>query len=167
MRKNLFLYLFVFASLIALLFYINGRKYQEALEKDVTSLRAKNFEQEQVLDSIEDGQLQQQVTFSLRYNQEAKDYLEQFGFTPATIEQRLIDIVLDKNLEEGGNSLVPYIGQGRGFQINDTQLINHKWMLANFSDNNQWGELLITYSIDDNKEIKLETTASVLYDKYR
>ncbi|AZQ44503.1 hypothetical protein [Nonlabens ponticola] len=167
MRRNLYLYLFIFASLIALVFYINGRKYQEALEKDVTSLRAKAYKQERELDSIEDAAMLQGKTFSLTGNQEAQDYLEKLGYTQQQIEQQVVDKLLDLNLEEGGNPLVPYIGQGRGFQINDTKFVNHKWVLANYSDNYQWGELLINYNISEDNQIELTTLHSVLYDKYR
>lgn len=167
MRRNLFLYLFIFASLIALIFYINGRKYQEVLEKDVISLRKKTMEQEELLDSIRDTQLLAPLTFSLEQNQEAADYLNKLGWTVEETKTNVLDQLLELNLKEGGNPLVPYIGQGRGFQINDTRFVNHKWVLVNFTDNYQWGELLVAYTITEDNKVVLTTTASVLYDKYR
>ncbi len=167
MKKSLFLYLFIFASLIALIVYINGRNYQEALEKDVISLRKQTMEKESILDSIRNVNFQQPLNFTLEQHQEAENYLNKLGFTAEEVKQQVTDQLLELNLETGGNPLVPFIGQGRGFQINDTRFINHKWVLVNFSDNNQWGELLITYTIDDDRNIDLQTTASVLNDKYR
>ncbi|SCY11002.1 hypothetical protein SAMN05192588_1195 [Nonlabens sp. Hel1_33_55] len=167
MRRNLFLYLFIFASLIALILYVNGRNYQESIENDVISLRAKTVEQDALLDSIADSQLNQPISFTLEQHQEAKNYFEKLGWTSERVQQNVTDQLLDLNLESGGNPLVPFTGQGRGFQINDTRFINHKWVLVNFSDNNQWGELLVTYTIQDEDTITLETTASVLNDRYR
>ena len=167
MRRSLFLYLFIFASLIALILYVNGRNYQEALEKDVISLRTKTIEQEKLLDSIEDAQLNVPLNFTLEQHQEAKNYFEKLGWTSERVQQKVTDQLLDLNLTEGGNPLVPFVGEGRGFQINDTRFINHKWVLVNFSDNYQWGELLVTYTINEDKTIDLKTTASVLNDKYR
>lgn len=167
MRRSLFLYLFIFASLISLIIYINARNYQEVLEKDVISLRIKSNKQEAVIDSIEDSQLNVPINFSLEQHQEAANYFEKLGFTSDQVKQQVTDQLLELNLSDGGNPLVPFIGQGRGFQVNETRFINHKWVLVNFSDNYQWGELLVTYTIKDDKSIALETTASVLNDKYR
>ena len=167
MRRSLFLYLFIFAALIALITYINGRNYQEVLEKDLISLRKKSMAQEEVLDSIEDAQLLQPLNFTLEQHQEAADYFNKLGWTVEEVKQNVTDQLLELNLTEGGNPLVPFIGQGRGFQVNDTRFINHKWVLVNFSDNYQWGELLVTYTIKDDTSISLETTASVLNDTYR
>lgn len=167
MRKSLFLYLFIFAALIALIVYINGRNYQEVLERDVISLRIKSNEQEAVLDSIEDRALAMPINFTLEQHQEAADYFNKLGYTTEEVKQNVTDQLLELNLQEGGNPLVPFIGQGRGFQVNETKFINHKWVLVNFSDNYQWGELLVTYTINEDKTIDLKTTASVLNDKYR
>ncbi|KQC33820.1 hypothetical protein AAU57_11135 [Nonlabens sp. YIK11] len=167
MRRNLFLYLFIFAALIALILYVNGRNYQEAIEKDVISLRAKTQEQEALLDSIADARLDQPLNFTLEQHQEAKNYFEKLGWTSERVQQNVTDQLLELNLTAGGNPLVPFTGQGRGFQVNDTRFVNHKWVLVNFSDNNQWGELLVTYTIVDEENITLETTAAVLNDRYR
>jgi hypothetical protein len=106
-------------------------------------------------------------TFSLEQHQEAFDYFNKLGWTVEEVKQDVTDQLLELNLTEGGNPLVPFMGQGRGFQINDTRFINHKWVLVNFSDNYQWGELLVTYTIKDDKTIELTTAASVLNDRYK
>ncbi|WP_194850366.1 hypothetical protein [Nonlabens antarcticus] len=167
MRRSLFLYLFIFASLISLIIYVNARNYQEVLEKDVISLRKQILKKDAILDSIADSQMAAPINFTLEQNQEASNYFEKLGFTTDQVKQKVTDQLLDLNLENGGNPLVPFIGQGRGFQVNETHFINHKWVLVNFSDNYQWGELLVTYTIKEDKSISLETTASVLNDKYR
>ena len=168
MRRNLFLYLFIFASLIALILYINGRNYQEAIEQDVISLRAKSLKQENIIDSLRSAPSQTgTLNFTLEQHQEAANYFEKLGWNAQRVQQNVTDQLLDLNLNNGGNPLVPFTGQGRGFQINDTRFVNHKWVLVNFSDNYQWGELLITYTIKDEDTINLETTAAVLNDKYR
>lgn len=167
MRRSLFLYLFIFASLIALILYVNGRNYQEAIENDVVSLRAKTIEQEQIIDSLKGSSSNAPLNFTLEQHEEARNYFEKLGWTSEQVQQNVTDQLLELNLTEGGNPLVPFTGAGRGFQINDTKFINHKWVLVNFADSNQWGEMLITFTIKDKENISLETTAAVLNDQYR
>jgi hypothetical protein len=47
--------------------------------------------------------------------------------------------------------------------INKVRLLNHKWILADFSDGKYWGELFITYEILDKKELKFKLVESLLY----
>ncbi|MEP0480125.1 MAG: hydrolase, partial [Nonlabens sp.] len=83
------------------------------------------------------------------------------------VEYIIGEELLDLNVKPNGNPLVPYEGQGRGFRIIDTKFINHKWVLANFTDNDRWGDVLIRYDFDADKNVTMETVTSVLYDRNR
>jgi hypothetical protein len=169
MRKHLYLYLFIFASLIALIFYINGRKYQEKLEAQVTQLRNEIDK----ADKERKAMLSQEKTtadyngelssFLLSQNAEAEEYLYNSGLSVDQVKQEVTDKLLSLNLVEGGNSLVPYTGQGRGFHINNMAFVNHKWVLASFYDGDRWGEALIEYHYDQDNNLEVSTVKALLY----
>ena len=74
--------------------------------------------------------------------------------------------LMDLNEDPKGN---PYIGQDKiganKFIINKVKLLNHRWIIADYSDGEYWGEVLIKYFIDDNEQVTFETVNSILYQK--
>ena len=40
--------------------------------------------------------------------------------------------------------------------INKIRLLNHKWILTDFTDGKYWGELLISYTVNDLNNIEFE-----------
>ena len=42
-------------------------------------------------------------------------------------------------------------------------MLNHKWIITDFSDGDNWGELLLTYEINDKRELKFKVVESLLY----
>jgi hypothetical protein len=47
--------------------------------------------------------------------------------------------------------------------INNIRLLNHKWIIADFSDGKYWGELFLTYEITGASELKYELKEYFLY----
>jgi len=47
--------------------------------------------------------------------------------------------------------------------INKVKLLNHKWIIADFSDGKYWGELFITYVINDGEKIIFNLAKSFMY----
>jgi hypothetical protein len=47
--------------------------------------------------------------------------------------------------------------------INSIRLLNHKWIIANFSDGKYWGELFMTYEITEDEQLKFNVIESFLY----
>jgi hypothetical protein len=168
LRKSFYLYLFIFAALVALITYVNGRKYQEKLEEQVQSLRKELYKTDQERkDALSTGVKldYENSVFSLKNNPESEEILYNLGLNAAEVENIVQDQLLDLNIKEGGNPLIPYQGGGRGFRTNDTKFINHKWVLANFTDGKQWGEILIQYNINKDKQVQFETIQALLFDK--
>lgn len=165
MKRNLYLYLFLFAALIALILYVNGRNIQQSQDDAYRKLESKLEQTQQQLKQV-NKQQSEAILFSLKNNEEAYNYFNATGIDVYQVESILYNHLLDNNVTEGGNPYVDYIGQGRGFQINDIQVLNHKWLIANFTDNHQWGEVLMSYSFDDNKQPQIKVIETVLYDKY-
>ncbi|EAS19532.1 hypothetical protein FNJ87_04955 [Nonlabens mediterrranea] len=166
MKRNLYLYLFIFASLIALILYVNGRNIQESQDKAYRTLEKKLEATQKQLNDVQASTADAAI-FSLDNNEEAYNYFESSGLDRNKIESVLQDYLLEQNLKDGGNPLVDYIGEGRGYQINDIQVLNHKWLIANFTDNTNWGEVLIQYNFDKDNNLSMQTLKSVLYNKYR
>jgi hypothetical protein len=62
---------------------------------------------------------------------------------------------------------VPYASsEGRKILINTVKMLNHKWIIADFSDGEFWGEILLTYEITADKQLKFTLVESFLYPLY-
>ena len=113
---------------------------QRRLEKKQSQLKA-------LKDSlkVEKRRFFENVYFSLDTNEEALVYFDDLDF-PVT-SARIKDALYDTNLLGEEESLVPYAQMGGKFLINKIKVLNHKWVIADFSDGTFWGELLIKYQV--------------------
>ena len=76
----------------------------------------------------------------------------------------LKDELYKLNEVKGEHPLVPYASMtDRPMMINKVRLLNHKWIIADFSDGEYWGEMLLTYEITENQELKFKIAESLLY----
>jgi hypothetical protein len=108
--------------------------------------------------------------FSLSHNENAQNYFESADGTSVFRHEKLIPFVterlLDFNANPKGN---PYTGQDQlgesKFVINKVKLLNHRWIIADFSDGNFWGEVLLKYFINADGTISFEVDQSLLYQK--
>lgn len=162
MRKTFLMYLFVFTALLAIFFYVNGNKIVDSKEKEIRSLEAKleeaNFNAEAYSSEVTEDD-----TFALVTNEEALSYLESRGFDPSEVIARVEDELISRNTAEADNELIPYEGMAGHFRINKVKLLNHKWVIASFTDGTYWGDLFISYELDDSGNIDLVTEKAVLY----
>ena len=69
------------------------------------------------------------------------------------------------NVYEGDDHpIVPYASMTEGkIMINKVKLLNHKWIIADFSDGKYWGELFLTYEITDAQELKFRLVDHFMY----
>ena len=51
------------------------------------------------------------------------------------------------------------------FIINKVKVLNHRWIIADFSDGEIWGEVLLKYFVNDDNSISFEVNQSLLYQK--
>ncbi|BFP42945.1 hypothetical protein FGF1_37900 [Flavobacteriaceae bacterium GF1] len=162
MRKNIFLYLFVFAALIALFLLMKGNKTAktstekiEALEDEIATLK----------DSTEKLQfrLMDMQYFSLENNDDALAYYDHLNLENPT--RYIEDKLLETNEAKGDNPLVPYAGMESDFKINKIKVLNHKWLLADFSDGKYWGDLVIKYELKDNLSVDFTVVDHLLYTR--
>lgn len=167
MKKSLMLYLFILAILMNVftyMFYSREVKFgEERYEKTTKKLR----------DSINlvSGKLAESDYFSLEHNENAQNYFDNSATGGKIIQyEKLIPVVseklLDLNSNPNGN---PYTGQdkidGKKFIINKVKILNHRWIIADFSNGELWGEVLLKYFVNDDESISFETNQSLLYQK--
>lgn len=156
------MYLFLFALLFIIYQYMNEKSIFESQESQIEKLEAKV---QKYNDSIEKmrGEIRNLDYFTLQGNENAMTYFENLGFEAAAVEAMVSDQIYDFNLQKGNNPLVPFEGMNGDMKINKLKFLNHKWILADFTDNTYWGEMILEYYFNDKKELELTPIASFLY----
>ena len=163
MKKNLYLYLFVFALLLVIFQYVNSKNIIEKYETDITSLKESTKELKGQITRLEDENLDL-LYFNLENNDDALTYFERSGYDTSELVPFLKDELYKLNEVKGEHPLVPYASMtGNPMMINKVRLLNHKWIIADFSDGEYWGEMLLTYEITEKKELKFKVVESLLY----
>ena len=162
MRNKIFLYLFIFALLFIFLQYMNEKKIFESQETKIEELGAKLRKQSDSLEVLQQKFMESNY-FTLQGNDNAMTYLENQGFEAAAVEAMVSDQILEYNFAKGNNPLVPFEGMEGAMKINKLKFLNHKWILAEFTDGKYWGEMILEYSFNNGKELSLNTVASFLY----
>ena len=162
MKSRIFLYLFVFSALVALYLGISGNRTVKSIDKQLKSTEEK---MSRLSDSLQQSQLQvlDMQYFSLEYNDDALAYYDHLGI--ADPARYVADKLLETNEQQGDNPLVPYEGMENNFKINKIKLLNHKWIIADFSDGKYWGELLINYELKDDLSVDFVLTDHLLYTR--
>lgn len=108
--------------------------------------------------------------FSLAKNENAQNYFEATNPNKTILIEKLIPVVTEKLLDFNANPKGnPYTGQDRigvnKFVINKVRILNHRWIIADFSDGDYWGEVLLKYFVNDDETISFEVQQSLLYNK--
>ena len=162
MKKNIFMYLFLFALLFVIFQYMNEKKIFEMQERKIENLKQKlNKSNDSIV--ILDNKISDLTYFNLDDNENALSYLESYGLNPFEVKSRITDFIYEQNLLKKDNPLVPYEGVVGLMKINKIKFLNHKWIIADFSDGENWGEMILQYTIDDKNRLKFTTLASLIY----
>lgn len=163
MKKNLFLYLFIFALLINVftyMFFTNKQKFEdERIEKMTADIKASN---EAI--AAEKEKMASDNYFSLENNTNAQTYFE--GQDVKAIVMKINDAIYKQNVNPAGNPLVGYpaMDGGKPFTIAKIKVLNHRWIIADFTNGLRWGEVMLKYFVEEDGSITLERTDSVLYE---
>ncbi|MEW2921971.1 hydrolase [Muricauda sp. ANG21] len=162
MKNKIFLYLFVFAALVALYQFISTSNMQKAMTADVEGLKN---EVEQLQDSVQKSQLKilDMQYFTLENNDDALAYYDHLNLENPS--RYIEDKLLETNEPSGDNPLIPYEGMESDFKINKIKVLNHKWILADFSDGKFWGDLIIKYELKDDLSIDFTLLDHLLYTR--
>lgn len=166
MKKSLLLYLFILSMLFTVFTYMflsKEVKYeQDKFKKVTTKLRdSLNLVKTKLVDAN---------YFSLEKNENAQDYFNPETATKTIQIEKLIPVVTEKLLDYNSNPKGnPYVGQDQiganKFVINKVKILNHRWIIADFSDGEYWGEVLLKYFVNEDESITFEVNQSLLYQK--
>ena len=166
MKKSLSLYLTILAVLTTVFTYMFLSKQvafeQTRYEKTTKKLRDSL--------SLVSNQLADANYFSLAKNENAQNYFDS-GSSEKTIQyEQLIPYVTEKLLDNNSNPKGnPYTGQDQiganKFIINKVKVLNHRWIIADFSDGEICGEVLLKYFVNADDSISFEVNQSLLYQK--
>ncbi|PKB00348.1 hypothetical protein B0O79_3810 [Flavobacteriaceae bacterium MAR_2009_75] len=162
MKSKIFLYLFIFMSLICLYLFVSSGNLAEAKEENIANLKT---EIEELKDSVRTTQLKvlEMQYFSLENNDDALAYYDHLNLEDPS--RYIADKLLETNESQGDNPLIPYEGMESDFKINKIKVLNHKWILTDFSDGKYWGELLIKYELKDDLGVDFTTLDHLLYTR--
>lgn len=161
--KHILQYAVIFLVLTNLFTY---SYYQSKIKKDTKTFENKLVKKS---DSIQQLVLEnyQLSNFTLANNQAALDYFEDKTtgtfMTNKEIEELIQNKLYELNDLPEGNPLTGYeIINEKKFIVEQFKIINHRWLVANFTDGKLQGELLIKYFINDDKSVDLERIESII-----
>ncbi len=141
---------------------MNEKKIFEGQDKRIENLENKAAKQQDSIEKL-NGLNADLNYFTLQGNENAMTYLESFGLNSQDVENLVSSQLMDQNLVEGDNPLVPFAGMKGEMKINKIKFLNGKWILADFTDGTYWGEMIVEYKIDDKDQLTLNTIGSLLY----
>ena len=150
MQNKILVYVVVFMSLTFIFVGINYVKISSSNESNLKNLNKK-------IDSLEnqynllDKKFRDEIYFSLTDNQEALGY-----FNNANVDSLVSYIreeLYEKNFNKNTDNFVPLSNTKNKYLINKVKILNHKWIIADFSNGTRWGEMWIEYYFDKKKVI--------------
>ncbi|NJB69703.1 tetratricopeptide (TPR) repeat protein [Saonia flava] len=162
MKSKIFLYLFIFAAMIALYQFVSANNMIKDKDKTIESLQTNVAN---LKDSLQASQLKalDLQYFSLENNDDALAYYDHLNLKDPSLY--VSDKLLETNEKKGDNPLIPYEGMESDFKINKIKLLNHKWIVADFSDGKYWGELLLHYELKDDLGVDFTVIDHLLYTR--
>lgn len=166
MKKSLLLYSFILALVFNVFTYSYYSREIAFKNEQFDILKKKvQINQEKLKDKLLDSDY-----FSLENNEKAQNYFY------SNLPEKNVDVtelipliknkLMDYNDNPNGN---PYVDQQKlgnnKFIINKIKVLNHRWIIADFSDGEYWGEVLLKYFVNDDKSISFEVNQSLVYQK--
>lgn len=151
--KKLVLYGLIFSVLINIFQFMYSTKKFNFDEERAAKFRVKmNDSLTKIVAEKEEGDY-----FSLAHNDKAIDYLEAYDVNKLMpfVKEKLMDL----NSNPAGNKLIPY----DGMVINKVRFLNHRWIIADFTGQTGWGEIIIKYFMEKDGSVTFEPAETLLY----
>ncbi len=166
MKSRVFMYLFIFSALAFIFQYVNSKNILDKYEKDIKKFKATIETQEKTITNLEDQNFELNY-FNIDRNDNALDYFVAQGYDTDKLINAITEGLYEMNNYEGDNHpIVPFVSMtGSKLIINKIRIVNHKWILANFTDGVYWGEIFVKYDIDENNDLKYNLVEYFLYPK--
>jgi hypothetical protein len=143
---------------------VNSKSIIEDYDKKLTKLEERETVNKDSITTLRDENFEL-MRFSLEFNDDAMSYFEDQGYKISELVPFIKDELYKLNVYEGDDHpLVPYASMtGNKMMINSIRLLNHRWIIADFSDGKYWGEMLLNYEIVDKQELKFKLLDYLLY----
>lgn len=159
--KNVILYALIFSLLFNVFQYINSTKILEAKDKEVVKVKDRLKISRDSVSTLANANY-----FALESDQDAQEYFYSNGLDYQKIAIKVKEDLITLNENKNGNKLVPYEPiDGKPFLINTSKVLNHRWIIAEFSNGDFWGQILVKYFVSEGKPTEFETVETVLYEK--
>lgn len=160
MKKSLFLYLFIVSILMTIFTYMYYDKKVKFEAERFDKLKKTMHDSIQMINN----QVFEANYFTLLNNDNAQNQLDNYSIEKviSKIEQKLMEM----NDLPDGNPMVEFVKMNdKKFIINKIRVINHRWIIADFSNGDLWGEVLLEYFVEENEDITFKIIKSTLYIK--
>tara|TARA_R110002124_G_scaffold135079_2_gene297921 strand:+ start:32800 stop:33288 length:489 start_codon:yes stop_codon:yes gene_type:complete len=160
------MYLFIFSVLLIIFQYVNSKNIIDKYEEDITTFKSKIIDNEKTIATLEDQNFELNY-FNIDRNEDALSYFEAQGYDTDELIPAITDGLYSMNNYEGDDHpIVPYVSMtGSKLLINKIRIMNHRWIVANFTDGEYWGEIFVTYSIDKNNNLSYKLVEYFMYPK--
>ena len=157
--KQLTLPLFLLGSTLVL-YCNNNTEEKKTPEKENTTMSV-----ERLQDSIQklSDDLAEERYFDISFNEDARYFFHENGIDDP--KEFVLQQLMATNITKDENHpLISYRPRRNAkFQINKIKLLNHRWIICDFSDGLDWGELLLKMTLNDNKTLSFEVLDQTLY----
>ncbi|WP_246035858.1 hydrolase [Winogradskyella algicola] len=166
MKNRIFMYLFIFSALAFIFQYVNSKNILDKYEKDIKTFKNTIATQEKTITELEDQNFELNY-FNIDRNDNALDYFVAQGYDTDELINAIREGLYNMNDYEGEeHPIVPFVSMtGSKLLINKIRIVNHKWILANFTDGEYWGEIFVKYDIDENNDLKYTLVEYFMYPK--
>ena len=159
--KNVILYAFVFSLLFNVFQFVNSTKNLEGKETEVQKVKTQ-------LKTSRDSlmQLSNSNYFALESDEDAQEYFFSNNLDYQKVALKVKEDLIVLNENKNGNQLVPYEPiDGKSFIVNTSKILNHRWLIAEFSNGDLWGQILVKYFVSADRPTEFETVETVLYER--
>lgn len=151
--KKLVLYGLIFSALLNIFQYMYSTKKFNFDENREEKFKIKMKDSiAKIVAEKEEGDY-----FSLAYDEKAQDYLE--GYDVQKLMPQVKEKLMDMNSNPTGNKLIPY----DNMVINKVRFLNHRWIIADFTGDSNWGEVILKYFLEKDGSVTFETAETVMY----
>ncbi|SDS45023.1 hypothetical protein SAMN04515667_2208 [Formosa sp. Hel1_31_208] len=167
MKQRIFMYLFIFTALLVVFQFVNSKNIIEDYDQKLTNYIAKNEQLKDSIRVIRDDQVANLYMFKFDTNDDAMTYWENRGYRISEFVPFIKDELMNLNVYDSeDHPLVPYASMtDNKMLIDQVRMLNHKWIISSFTDGTYWGEMLLSYDIEDRQDLKFKVIASILYQK--
>ena len=163
MKQKIFIYLFIFSMLLVLFQYVNSKRVFGEMNYKLDNYKAQLKRYKDSVAVMQD-EILELSHFNLERNEDALTYFENKGYNIDELIPLIKDELYKLNEVKGEHPIIPYASEeGRRMLINTVKLLNHKWIIADFSDGQYWGEIFLKYEITEDNQLKFNLVESFLY----